>query len=206
MPTTTPSSLSGSRINDIALIVGGGNDPISEFEAARALCDAAGKSYATLVCNDTISIFPYKINYVVTLHPEKMSVWIHDRIQNNYPMPIDELWCHRAYRGFSHSAKDWQASSGGLTLRVAREKGYTHNILCGVPMTSEADHVTRHVPWNAAQGFIRGFKRRIAELAPYTRSMSGWTQEQFGEPTVEWLQTHVEEKNQVPHEVEATKA
>ena len=185
MPTPL-SSLSGSQA-DVALVVGGGGDPLSEYSAARTFCELAGKSVATFVCNDTLAIFPDHVDYAGTLHPDKMHGWQRDRTKNKHPMPFGSLWCHRDYLGFTHSTRDWQGSSGLFMTKVALENGFTHIILCGIPMQTEADHITRHTPWNSAHGFIRGWSARVVMLRPYVRSMSGWTREQFGEPTILWL-------------------
>lgn len=186
MPTQPPGSPSASRA-DVALLVGGGNDPLSEFDAARMMCDAASKSIATFVCNDLIALFPHVINYAVTLHPDKMIEWLALRAKNGHPMPPDTLWAHRPYRGFTNSTKDWQGSSGLFMTKIAREQGYTHIVLCGVPMTVEAEHYVRHARWNAAPGFVRGWVRQKDKLRPFVRSMSGWTQETFGAPSFSWL-------------------
>jgi hypothetical protein len=197
---------------DVAICVGGGNDPISEVEAAMNLCDAAKKTWETFVCNDMIGLFPYPIDNAVTLHPDKMHGWVNQRIKNNLPMPILRYWAHRPYRGFSHNTRDWQSSSGGFCVKIAREKndfrdGYTHVIMCGIPMSAEGDHFVRHQPWNAAQGFIRGFGRAVAGLRPYVRSLSGgWSGQQFGEPTYEWLTENIPEKNFMRNSTEGLKA
>lgn len=187
MQTGETSPIEYPAKQDIALIVGGGGDPISEFDAAKVLCDVAHKTIATFVCNDMIALFPHRIDFGGTLHPDKMITWMNAREKNGHPMPVSTTWAHRPYKGFTNHTKDWQGSSGLFMTKIARENGYTHIILCGVPMAVEFDHFVRHVRWNAAPGFIRGWRRQHHELAPFVRSMSGWTKEQFGEPTFTWL-------------------
>lgn len=209
-PPASPIAYPAKR--DVALCVGGGNDPISEFEMAMNLCNAAHKTFETFVCNDMIGLLPYRIDNAVTLHPEKMRGWVNVRIKNNLPMPIVRYWCHRPYRGFTHSTRDWQSSSGGLCVKIAREKndhrdGYTHVIMCGIPMCSEGMHFVRHQEWHAAQGFVRGFNRSVNMLKPYVRSVSGgWSGQQFGAPTHEWLMEDIPEKNHMYNSVERLKA
>ena len=189
MPTNH-SSLSGSQA-DVALIVGSGGDPLSEYGAARAMCEAADKTVATFVCNDTLMIFPDRVDFAGTLHPDKMHGWQRERNKNKLPMPFGSVWCHRDYLGFTHSTRDWQGSSGLFMTKVALEVGFTHIILCGVPMEVEADHIIRHIPWNAAPGFIRGWQRHMIEIKPYVRSMSGWTQQELGAPDFIWLTAEI---------------
>ena len=187
---TPPSSLSGSR-PDIALVVGGGGDPLSEYGAARAMCETAGKAVATFVCNDTLMFFPDHVDYAGTLHPDKMPNWIRERARRKLPMPFGQTWCHRSYLGFSHSTRDWQGSSGLFMTKVALEQGFSHVVLCGIPMDTDANHITRHVPWHSAAGFIRGWNRHLREIRPYVRSMSGWTQKELGAPDYLWLATDI---------------
>lgn len=186
MPTPNLSR-SGSR-TDVALVVGGGGDPLSEYGAARALCVALGKPVATFVCNDTIMIFPDLIDYAGTLHPDKMHGWTRERVKNKLPMPFGSIWCHRDYLGFTHNTRDWQGSSGLFMTKIALENGFTHIILCGVPMDKNADHIIRHVSWHHADAFRRGWLRHMIELKPFVRSMSGWTMRELGTPTSAWLQ------------------
>jgi len=157
------------------------------------MCEFANRSYATFVCNDLLALFPHPIDYACTLHPDKMTPWTTLRERNGHPLPFGSTWAHRPYRGFTNHTKDWQGSSGLFMTKIAREEGYTHIILCGVPMTVEADHFVRHQRWHAAPGFIRGWHRQEAQLRPYLRSMSGWTMQTFGHPTFIWLTESITE-------------
>lgn len=189
MSTPIPAS-TGSR-PDVALVVGGGGDPFSEYGAARAMCEIAQKTVATFVCNDTLTVFPDAVDYAMTLHPDKMAGWLRERSKNGLPLPPGQTWCHRSYLGFTNHTPDWQGSSGLFMVKVALEQGFTHIILCGVPMTIEGEHIIRHKLWHAAQGFTRGWHRHIGHIRPNVRSMSGWTKEQLGEPTFMWLLTPI---------------
>ncbi len=185
MPTS-PSSLSGSQA-DVALVIGGGGDPLSEYSAARLMCEQANKTVATFVCNDTLAVFPDHVDFAGTLHPDKMHGWQRERTKNKLPMPFGSIWAHRDYLGFTHSTRDWQGSSGLFMTKVALEQGFSHIILCGVPMDIESNHITRHVPWHSAPAFQRGWRRVKGRIQPYVRSMSGWTQQEFGAPEFLWL-------------------
>lgn len=135
-------SRSESRKADIAICVGGGNDPLAEYAAAKALCDAAGKTCEAFVCNDTLAVFPGVIDHACSLHPDKWPHWRSLRDRAGYPMPT-RLWAHRSYPGFTDWTRDWQGSSGLFMVKVAREMGYTHIILCGIPMTVEGNQIGR---------------------------------------------------------------
>lgn len=203
-PASSPSAYPAKR--DVAIIVGGGGDPLSEFDAATVMCDVAHKSYATFVCNDMIALFPHVIDFAGTLHPDKMHAWLGLRTKYGHPMPLGSTWCHRSYRDFTHHTRDWQGSSGLFMTKIAREQGYTRVVLCGVPMSVEAEHFVRHRRWDAAAGFARGWRRHEYALIPYVRSMSGWTQERFGAPTFTWLTGVIEDRHPTRNEPTATRA
>lgn len=181
----TPPSLSELRA-DVAICVGGGNDPLAEYEAAAAICVAAGKTIANFVCNDALSIFPGPVHHGCTLHPDKWQYWRTIRERSGFPAPL-RLWAHRSYPGFTDHTKDWQGSSGLFMVKAARELGYTHIILAGIPMTTEGSHFARQQVWNAAAGFRKGWARVQGSLRPFVRSMSGWTNDHFGMPDEAWL-------------------
>jgi len=181
----TPNELNLSGLAEVALVLGGGNDPLQEYRDAKALC--GDRRTMNFVCNDMIPVFPDVIDNAITLHPEKMLIWMNARSRANLP-GVERTWCHRPFPGFSNHTRDWGGSSGLLCAKIARECGFTHVILCGVPMTVEGDHFTRKQRWGAAHAFRRGWDRGPrGSLEPFLRSMSGWTQERFGAPTQEWL-------------------
>ncbi len=184
MPTIHPS-LSALQA-DIAICIGGGNDPIAEFETAKALCVATGKSYAVFACNSILATLPGIITHGITLHPDLWQGWRSLRERTGHPMPL-RLWAHRPYPLFTDYTKDWQGSSGLFAVKIARELGYTHIILCGIPMTAEGRHFVREQLWHEADGFRKGWARVQGSLRPFVRSMSGWTKEHFGFPDPAWL-------------------
>jgi len=202
----SPSQPTASGIDDvIALIVGGSEQALDEYAAAATLCREAEKSYITIVCNDTIQVFPDHIDHAVTLHPDKMHIWLSNRKKAGFD-DVGATWCHRPYRGFTNDTRDWGGSSGLLSAKIARVLKYTHVVLCGIPMTVEANHILRKKRWNAAHGFRRGWGRHTPDLKPFLRSMSGWTRELFTAPTTEWLKAVIPDPRPPRHEHEALKA
>ena len=181
----TPNTLNLCGSAEVALVVGGGNDPIQEYRDAKALC--GDRLTMNFVCNDMISVFPDAIDNAVTLHPEKMLIWMHERSKANLP-GVERTWAHREWPGFTNHTRDWGGSSGLMCVKIARESGFTHIVLCGVPMTVEGKHFKRNQDWNAAHTFRRGWDRAgQRNLDAFVRSMSGWTQERFGAPDQKWL-------------------
>lgn len=190
MPTSdhSPSAFDSDR--NIAVVLGGGGNVFAEYEIARPMCEAAGLTITTFVANDMIEMFPGVIDKAITLHPDKLRHWIPARSKNCYP-PLTQIWAHRDFENVTHWTRDYGGSSGLFSVKVARENGFTKILLCGVPMTVEADHVKRLAPWNAAHGFRRAWQKQRASLLPFVRSMSGWTAEQFGAPSSDWLAANI---------------
>lgn len=149
-----------------------------------------------IAINDMIAQWPTRIDYACTLHPEKLAQWLADRKANGYSA-VTETWSHRnqaalrggaQYPAVKHVAVDWSGSSGLFAVKVARLEKLAPIILAGVPLVNTESHFVRERPWGAASAFHGGWRKRQKEIAPYVRSMSGWTAELLGKPTVGWLQ------------------
>jgi len=193
-PPVAPLIVEVPTTQDIAIIVCGGGDPFAEYEQARALVERAGKHASVFAGNDMIERFPHDIDHALTLHPEKLQLWMPRRRANGFNDP-PKVWAHRSTSSITNWTRDWSGSTGLFCVKVARENGYVHIILCGVPMTVEANHFVRNEPWNAALAFRRGWTPRLKELKPYVRSFNGWTKEQFTEPTEDWLREEITDRH-----------
>ena len=188
-------------MRDVALIIGGSEAVWDEYMKAAELCVLASKEFEIFCCNDMIAEYPREIDHAVTLHPPKFEMWRTARKRAGYP-PLTRVWGHRKLMiikgpngsresiawGATDQSDDLGGSVGLLATKIAYELGYRKIILCGVPMTCEAGHFTRKTRWLAAHGFRKGWTRpQVMKWGPSLRSMSGWTAERFGMPTVEWL-------------------
>lgn len=171
---------------DIAVVVCGGGDPMAEFAQIHDAVLRLNLRATTLIGNDQIAHFPYSAEHAGTLHPDKLPDWMGERRSRGFIMP-DRWWSHRPFNNVTDWTRDWSGSTGLFLVKVARELGHTHIVLCGVPMTVDANHFLRKEPWNAAHGFRRGWTSRLMELKRYVRSYGGWTHSMFGAPTDEWL-------------------
>lgn len=191
----TPLIVRAPTRQDIAIVVCGGGDPFEEYVAARKITGEAGRNVTIFAGNDMIQQFPDHIDHAVTLHPDKLQIWMPGRKANGFP-DIASVWCHRPYgNGVTEWTRDWQGSTGLFAVKVARELGFVHIVLCGVHMSEESNHFVRKTPWKAASGFKRGWLTRLPQLKPYVRSFGGWTRQELGAPTVEWLQSTIEDRH-----------
>lgn len=150
---------------------------------------------AFFVTNDMIPLWSERLDYVCSLHPEKMLDWLSQRAKRGF-RPPGEVWCHKnagprglIHKGVDHVTEDWAGSSGLFAAKVAIEQGFQRVVVCGVPLVAEGNHIARKRHWSAAHAFRSGWKRNEKKLRDYVRSMSGWTQQFLGAPTPEWLAT-----------------
>lgn len=178
----------------VALVLGGSLDVFKEYVEALKLCAAAGTPYTIFACNDMIEKFPGPLDNGVTLHPDKLPTWLSRRATAGLTPP-KIMWAHRSFANVDQWTRDWLGSVGLFAVKVAREEQHRKIICCGVPMNTEAQHFMRKVSWNAALAFRRGWSGHRRELSPFVRSMSGWTREMFGPPTVEWLLSEIPDPN-----------
>lgn len=185
-PPVAPLFSRAPTTQEVAVVMCGGGEPFAEYELARELCAKADRNVTIFAGNDMIEHFSGDIAHAATLHPDKLQLWLPRRRAAGYNMP-DKVWAHRPWSGITDWTRDWQGSTGLFCTKVARECGFVHVILCGVHMTVEGAHFVRKQQWNAAHGFRRGWTARMNHLRPYVRSFGGWTKEQLGAPTEEWL-------------------
>lgn len=167
---------------NIAIIVGGAETALAEYELAAAMC--VNHNVEIMVINDMIATFPGTVT-AVTLHPDKLTQWL-DRRKRDGLLPVKAVWSNRPAKLVTNTTRDLGGSSGFFASKIAKEKG-RKSILCGVPMTVEGNHFVRHQRWSAALAFRRPWVTYKNEYAPYIRSFSGWTKQEFGEPTTEFL-------------------
>lgn len=179
-----PVTVAADRVKGVAIVIGGGDCWQDDLEAARSMINGGPVHY--FVLNDHIEDFAEPATGV-SLHPDKLPRWLSTRRQNQYP-PLDDVWAHLRNASVTRTSNDWQGSVGLFGAKIAMtEYKYEKVILCGVPMTVEGNHYRRHHKWTAAHPFRQGWVNHKAELAPYVRSMSGWTAEQLGKPDADWL-------------------
>jgi hypothetical protein len=194
-PPSFPLNIIAPTTQDIAIVMCGGGEPFEEYENIARMCERSGKVASIFAGNDMIEKFPGDVAHAVTLHPDKLKTWLSRRKSAGFS-DVQKVWAHRNYEGsVTNWTRDWSGSTGLFCIKIARECGFVHIVTCGVHMTTEANHFVRKQPWLSAHGFRRGWMIRLPEIRPYVRSMGGWTQEELGAPTEEWLNTEIEDQH-----------
>jgi hypothetical protein len=127
----------------------------------------------------------------VGLHPEMMLADYKVREARGYPRadklyvhdkaPIDSpLFDQRIDYLFPGQTKS--GSSGLFGVKVALELGFDRIVLCGVPLVREAGKIDKGEIWHGADSYKAGWHQVLPQIAPYVRSMSGWTRQLLGAP------------------------
>jgi hypothetical protein len=143
---------------------------------------------AYFAVKDMMQKWPLRVDYGITLHPERTDGYLQNRLANGLAAEFP-VWAHRHYSSMRKhdSTNDWAGSSGLFAVRVALKEGFDKIVLAGVPMDGKFGHITRKEKWTNDVSFRSGWRQRQSEIAPFVRSMSGWTKEILGVPTPEWL-------------------
>jgi len=168
-----------------ALVLGGASSVWNDAASALSLY----RLDLTIVINDMIGAWLGQVDIAVTLHPEKADKWIRQRRLTGANMDF-ETWAHARKPGspkIDHTTDDWGGSSGLFAVKVALECGCDRIVLAGVPMSADDAHFFDSKPWNEASAYHKAWLAHQSEIAPYVRSMSGWTAELLGRPDASWL-------------------
>jgi hypothetical protein len=176
-------------MKNIAVVIGGGARVWGDIDRAVAFCNENNIEPVWFATNDMVEKFCGPI-IAVTLHPDKLAMWLERRQSASFPMP-HRVWSHKGgaihHPHVTDQIKDLGGSVGMFGYTVARHLGFDRVVLCGVPMTRDP-HFVRNSPWIAVRAFTRAWDARKTEMMPYVRSLSGgWTEQLFGVPDTEWL-------------------
>ncbi len=181
----------------LALVIGCSRDAWLEAWQAKQL----GK-FDMVYCVKLAGVFfaePRRFSWV-TLHPEWMDGYEKQRAEQGFhgdyeiiAPPPGEVGEHGKKGNitrrvsYRYDGMNSSASSGGYAAKIALDDGYDKVVLAGVPMRQEDSHFTRGKPWLQRDSFMNGFLLSLPHFKGKVKSMSGWTMEQLGAPTAEWL-------------------
>lgn len=153
------------------------------------------------VVNDIGTVYSDRIDFWVSLHPEKLLNWQTLRRQNGLnddyltytyePCqpglvpggdPRVDKWLDYRYPGMTGSG-----SSGLLAVKAAQAEGCDRIVLAGVPLTTKERHFFSRDLWHERDQFAEAWKIAYPHLRDSVRSLSGWTKELLGSPTPTWF-------------------
>lgn len=173
-----------------ALVFGRGGYVWEEIAAAMELCTFD----QVIAVNRAGCDYRGKLDHWVSFHADLFPLWIAQRSKNGYDLGMD-FWTNAHGRkrspledtlGVRH-VDCMGGSSGKVAVEVALHIGCTKVILAGIPMEPAHGHYDESGAWDEALIHRRAWEKDYERLAPFVRSMSGWTKDKFGVPTREWL-------------------
>lgn len=181
-------------MNGVGVVLGGASCLFDDVAELRAMLDPA--ACTIIAVNDAGFRWPGRIDHWATLHPEELG-WRKARRQKyeypggyrtwtrNYPMGMEKMerLCDQVI-----GAPWTDGSSGFLGVGVAWTLGLRRIVLCGVPMDG-GGRLERMGGWVSHGTFRPAWKAASHPVRAALRSMSGWTRDQFGVATPEWLDT-----------------
>ncbi len=133
-----------------------------------------------------------EVPHWVTLHTEKMPIWMAERKEKGLP-DASQLWTSNTktipeeHKHLYKHVPTWDGSSGLLAITVAFYLGYERVILCGVPLDKKANHYDDDNPWMDAPRYRSAWTKRLHIIKGRVKSFSGWTNLILGVPTGDWL-------------------
>lgn len=148
---------------------------------------------AVFAVNDIGTRWTGPIRAFVTLHPEKMLQWRQERARRGFPDAFEHVGHEMGHPGIDRATSylwpgmNASGSSGLFAVKVAMGAGYDRIILAGIPMQAEGAHFFNPASWGEVGSFTEAWKIALTRIAPFCRSMSGWTKQLLGAPSTEWL-------------------
>ena len=136
---------------------------------------------------DAVDKIQGHLDYMSTYHPEDIPAAMEKRKAcggNTDYKVISHL-----YAGGVDIVEPFDPPSGSsalLGVLAALKMGYKKIILCGCPLQNLG------VPDKEYEQFRKGWIAKYAQVMGKVKSMSGWTKEFLGAPTVEWLNDNTE--------------
>lgn len=177
----------------LAVVLGGANTLAQDLIDFSELMKGVGLGHVPSVVvatNDAGRDYSGKVNHWVTLHPEKMAAWLEGRNAKGH-IPPEGFWTSNT-KNLPESipfrtVPSWNGSSGLLAVTVALHLGFTHVVLCGVPLDKNSAHYFDDKKWMDAPRYRHAWIKHKRDMDDHVRSMSGWTKAILGGPDKEWL-------------------
>jgi hypothetical protein len=172
-----------------ALLLGGAQSVWTDAAAAMQL--SAFDAIATV--NDAGVHWPDTLDFWVSFHtePNRFPKWIAERAARGHP-PARVIAATSPEPYVTFPAEKYEGlpntgTSALLAVKVLRDHGFDRIVLAGVPMSRAGGHFVRREPWADADKYREAWAVVAPRIAPYVRSMSGWTRETFGAPDAAFL-------------------
>ena len=179
----------------VGLICGGAQGVWDERAEALDLLAVVGAEVVGIAVNDAGTEHPDPLDHWCSLHPNKLFVspffWERKRAENGWSTAGYLRWSvSKLSDRVDRTTRQWTGGSSGLlALEVALLRlNLDGAILCGVPMDGRLNQF-RGEPWRPHERFRSSWLKIPPEHKARARSMSGWTRDLLGCPTLDWLRS-----------------
>lgn len=196
----------------LAIVLGGADDLREDFERLRRMIPPDLTDVVSVGVNDVPCYWRHRIDFWVTLHPEKLvdedpddpdGLSWQERRRKAGGLGGYETIARRMGRRVHHLVQPW----GGGSVSMYATRACEHPVigadlvaLCGCGLSESPNDpasLSAHTVIENLEDFRRGWERRLSrEGSPPTRyirervrSLSGWTAEILGEPDDAWFRT-----------------
>lgn len=136
--------------------------------------------------------WPGELHAWYSLHSEWMPDFRQRRQARGYPA-AREVVCNTKGPGVDRVLEPkWagqvrSGASGMYAVRGAILDGFDRIVCAGIPMLQQVGRIDGREGWASAGTYQTPVLQARHHMADKVRSVSGWTAEQFGRPTPEWL-------------------
>lgn len=176
-----------------ALVLGGAECVWDDIDALEAMLGHPWPG-VVIVVNDmgykaghNGRVWDRPVHHWATLHAEKLAQWRSQRSKAGLPgRPI--TWSSVRRTIVDRHFQGWADGSSGLYAVSVALLGLRHPrvVGCGIPLDQRANTFSGR-EWRSCQRYRRGWNTHAKQIRGRFRSMSGWTRQQFGAPSVDWI-------------------
>lgn len=178
----------------VAVVLGSAVGNWKEADEAIDLCSLSGVKPQIGAVNEAGQYCPLHLSFWGSLHPDKLGKWAKWRVdagRNGDAVMIVNKELPQVKADVIYSEPTALRGSSGMFLPVVLHRiyGYQKIILAGIHMGPERRFFDKEdgTGWKHHENYRVGWNRIQDELRPVIRSMGGWTQEMFGQPTLHWI-------------------
>jgi len=180
------------RHSGTCIVLGSGWTADDDLARARSIRPDAfiigvNRSVTNYKCDMMVSLDRQGAKKWQAVHKEEFGpIQLHSRMLKQRNVISAEPWVDYWWYNYEPGG-----TSSWLAVKIAHAIGFQEIILCGVPLEKGPSLPNeRWSDWSgrSQQGSIDTFRSALMRdhfYKPYVKSMSGWTREAFGEPTIE---------------------
>ena len=180
------------------------------YELGRAI-EQFGKPDMVVAVKDIWIEYP-KVDVVCTFHIDRIPNELARRRKLGYPDP-KEVWTYQGVRPpkpalpFPVKFHKSRGGSSGLLGAFVGTIVADRAVLCGIPMDPEMPHYHNRKhgkPWKEGRLYKPHWQDAKHQLIGKVKSMSGWTKELLGTPTLQWVKDGTNDTALLPTATDTT--